>query len=250
MLVDGQPVVIDFGIAHVPDSTRLTQDRHGDGHARVPGAGGHRGPGEQRRVRRALLGRDRGVRGDRAAAVRQRHLPDDLLPGAARGRRSSTGVPAALLPLRRRGAVHRAAGPAARRWLAGPLRRSCRWAAACRRHVGPNGTRLSTASVGAPLANGLTGSRLRAARAGAAPFVPAPAPAFRGPSEAAADVADLLPPVRALPAPAAAAAAAAPRPAATAPVAGLGLVSLAFAVMPRWRSAWCFLLRAPRSCSR
>jgi hypothetical protein len=145
------------------------------------------------------------------------------------GKAELTGVPAALLPLvvAALATEPRARPPA--RWLADrcaelPL------GGGLPAGVGPNGTRLSTASVGAPLANGLNGSRLRAARAGAAPFVPAPAPVFRGPSEAAADVADLLPPVRYSPRPAAAAAAA-PRPAATAPVAGHGLVMLAFAVM-------------------
>jgi hypothetical protein len=145
------------------------------------------------------------------------------------GKAELTGVPAALLPLvvAALATEPRARPPA--RWLADrcaelPL------GGGLPAGVGPNGTRLSTASVGAPLANGLNGSRLRAARAGVAPFVPAPAPVFRGPSEAAADVADLLPPVRYSPRPAAAAAAA-PRPAATAPVAGHGLVMLAFAVM-------------------
>jgi hypothetical protein len=149
------------------------------------------------------------------------------------GKAELTGVPAALLPLV---VAALATEPQARppaRWLADrcaelPL------GGGLPADVGPNGTRLSTASVGAPLANGLNGSRLRAAGAGVAPFVPAPAPAFRGPSEAAADVADLLPPVRYSPRPAAAAAAAAaaaPPSAATAPVAGHGLVMLAFAVM-------------------
>jgi hypothetical protein len=145
------------------------------------------------------------------------------------GKAELTGVPAALLPLV---VAALATEPQARppaRWLADrcaelPL------GGGLPADVGPNGTRLSTASVGAPLANGLNGSRLRATGAGVAPFVPAPAPAFRGPSEAAADVADLLPPVRYSPRPAAAAAAA-PRSAATAPVAGHGLVMLAFAVM-------------------
>jgi hypothetical protein len=152
------------------------------------------------------------------------------------GKAELTGVPAALLPLV---VAALATEPQARppaRWLAdrcaelplggGPAA-----------DFGPNGTRLSTASVGAPLANGLNGSRLRAAGAAGvgiaprpAPPVPAPAPVFRGPSEAAADVADLLPPVRYSRRPGAAAAAPA-RPAATAPVAGHGLVMLAFAVM-------------------
>ena len=92
VMLDGDhPVIIDFGIAHVPDATRLTQDRPGDGHPRVPRAGGHRGRRVKRRVGRALLGRHRGVRRHRPAAVRQRHLPDDLLPRARGEGGRSTG---------------------------------------------------------------------------------------------------------------------------------------------------------------
>jgi hypothetical protein len=147
------------------------------------------------------------------------------------GKAELTGVPAALLPLV---VAALATEPQARPPARGLADRCAELplGGGLPADVGPNSTRLSTASAGAPLANGLNGSPLRAARAGVAPLVPAPAPVFRGPSEAAADVADLLPPVRYSRRPAAAAAAAAaPRPAATAPVAGHGLVMLAFAVM-------------------
>ena len=157
-------------------------DRHGDGHARVPGAGGHRGPAEQRRVRRALVGRHGGVRRDRQAAVRGRDVPDDLLPraageGGADGRARARCCrwswrrwPSIRGSGRRPGGWPSAApGSAGRRPAAG--RRA--WHAASRRAPGmPERSRLR-----AP-----TGLRAAAAR-------------YRGPAEAAADVADLLPPV-------------------------------------------------------
>jgi predicted Ser/Thr protein kinase len=232
MLVDGQPVVIDFGIAHVPDSTRLTQT------GMVMGTPGYLAPEviEGQASSGASDVHSWGATVAFAATGRQPYGSgtfQTIFFRVLQGKAELTGVPAALLPLV---VAALATEPQARppaRWLADrcaelPL------GGGLPADVGPNGTRLSTASVGAPLANGLNGSRLRAAGAGVAPFVPAPAPAFRGPSEAAADVADLLPPVRYSPRPAAAAAAAAaaaPPSAATAPVAGHGLVMLAFAVM-------------------
>jgi predicted Ser/Thr protein kinase len=233
MLVDGQPVVIDFGIAHVPDSTRLTQT------GMVMGTPGYLAP-EVIEGQASSGASDVHSWGATVAFAATGRHPygsgtfQTIFFRVLQGKAELTGVPAALLPLV---VAALATEPQARppaRWLADrcaelPL------GGGPPAGVGPNGTRLSTASVGAPLANGLNGSRLRAARAGVAPLVPAPAPVFRGPSEAAADVADLLPPVRYSPRPAAAAApaapAAAPRPAATAPVAGHGLVMLAFVVM-------------------
>jgi predicted Ser/Thr protein kinase len=230
MLVDGQPVVIDFGIAHVPDSTRLTQT------GMVMGTPGYLAP-EVIEGQASSGASDVHSWGATVAFAATGRHPygsgtfQTIFFRVLQGKAELTGVPAALLPLV---VAALATEPQARppaRWLADrcaelPL------GGGPPAGAGPNGTRLSTASVGAPLANGLNGSRLRAARAGVAPLVPAPAPVFRGPSEAAADVADLLPPVRYSPRPAAAAApAAASRPAAAAPVAGHGLVMLAFAVM-------------------
>src|SRR5215469_13655851 len=228
MLCDGQPVVIDFGIAHIPDSTRLTQT------GMVMGTPGYLAP-EVIEGQPSSGGSDVHSWGATVAFAATGRPPygsgtfQTIFFRVLQGKAELTGVPSALLPLV---VAALATEPQARppaRWLADrcaelPL------SGGLPADVGPNGTRLSTAAVGAPLANGLNGSRLRAARAGVAPLVPAPAPVFRGPSEAAGDVADLLPPVRYSPRPAAAAAAS-PRPAATAPVAGHGLVMLAFAVM-------------------
>ena len=230
MLVDGQPVVIDFGIAHVPDSTRLTQT------GMVMGTPGYLAP-EVIEGQASSGASDVHSWGATVAFAATGRHPygsgtfQTIFFRVLQGKAELTGVPVALLPLV---VAALATEPQARppaRWLADrcaelPL------GGGLPAGFGPNGTRLSTASVGAPLANGLNGSRPRAARAGVAPLVPAPAPVFRGPSEAAADVADLLPPVRysRRPAPAAAPAAAPPA-AATAPVAGHGLVMLAFVVM-------------------
>ena len=89
MLTDDRPVVIDFGIAQSPDATRLTQT------GLVMGTPGYLAPevieGQpgQPGLRRTLLGRDDGVRGHRARALRRgrRLVPDDLLPDRLRSRR-------------------------------------------------------------------------------------------------------------------------------------------------------------------
>ncbi len=67
MISDGEPVIIDFGIAQLHETTRLTMT----------------GQGERRRLRRALLGGHSGLRGDRPAAVRHRAVRDHLLPDYA-----------------------------------------------------------------------------------------------------------------------------------------------------------------------
>jgi len=234
MLMDGQPVVIDFGIAHVPDSTRLTQT------GMVMGTPGYLAPEviEGQPSSGASDIHSWGATVAFAATGRQPYGSgtfQTIFFRVLQGKAELTGVPSALLPLV---VAALATDPQARppaRWLADrcaelPL------GGGPPSDFGPNGTRLSTASIGGPSANGLNGSRLRAAGAAGVgiaprpvPPVSAPAPVFRGPYEAAADVADLLPPVRYSRRPAAAAAPA--RPETTAPVAGHGLVMLAFAVM-------------------
>ena len=72
MLDRGQPVLIDFGIAHVQDATRLTKTGLVMGTPGLPRAGGHRRRLVKRRVGRALLGRHGGVRRHGPPAVRQR----------------------------------------------------------------------------------------------------------------------------------------------------------------------------------
>jgi predicted Ser/Thr protein kinase len=232
MLVDGQPVVIDFGIAHVPDSTRLTQT------GMVMGTPGYLAPEviEGQQSSGASDVHSWGATVAFAATGRQPYGSgtfQTIFFRVLQGKAELTGVPVALLPLV---VAALATDPQARppaRWLADrcaelPL------GGGPRSDFGPNGTLLSTASAGAHLANGVNGSRLRAPGAAgvgvAPPPVPVPAPVFRGPAEAAQDVADLLPPVRYSRRPAAAAVAP-PRPSAATPVAGHGLVMLAFAVM-------------------
>ena len=84
MISDGEPVVIDFGIAHLPETTRLTMT------GMFMGTPGYLAPevieGKEQRpgLRRALLGRHGGVRGDRQAAVRDGAVRGDLLPDRAR----------------------------------------------------------------------------------------------------------------------------------------------------------------------
>ena len=84
MLVNGNPVVIDFGIAQVLDSTRLTMT------GMFMGTPGYLSPevieGQPSTLSlgRARLGRHGRVCGDRPAAVRHRVLRDDLLPDRER----------------------------------------------------------------------------------------------------------------------------------------------------------------------
>src|SRR5215469_14787698 len=198
MLMDGQPVVIDFGIAHVPDSTRLTQT------GMVMGTPGYLAPEviEGQPSSGASDIHSWGATVAFAATGRQPYgngTFQTIFFRVLQGKAELTGVPGGLLPLVMAAlATEPQARPPAR-WLADrcaelPL------GGGLPKDLGPNGTRLSTASVGAHVGNGLNGSRLRAAGIGVAarpaPPVPAPPPVFRGPSESAADVADLLPPVR------------------------------------------------------
>ena len=232
MLMDGQPVVIDFGIAHVPDSTRLTQT------GMVMGTPGYLAPEviEGQQSSGASDVHSWGATMAFAATGRQPYGSgtfQTIFFRVLQGKAELAGVPSALLPLVM---AALATDPQARppaRWLADrcaelPL------GGGPPADAGPNGTLLSAAPAGAALANGANGgygARLRPAGVGVASRpVPAPAPVFRGPAEAAPEVADLLPPVRYSRRPAAAAAAS-PRPAPAAPVAGHGLVMLAFAVM-------------------
>ena len=87
MIANGEPVVIDFGIAQVPDSTRLTQTGMFMGTPGYLAPEVIEGKPERARLGRALLGSHGGVRRDRPPAVRHRGLRDDLLPDHERAAR-------------------------------------------------------------------------------------------------------------------------------------------------------------------
>jgi len=218
MMVDGQPVVIDFGIAHIADATRLTQT------GMVMGTPGYLAP-EVIEGKPSSGASDVHSWGATVAFAATGHQPygsgtfQTIFYRVLNGKPDLTGVPGPLLPLV---AAALATDPEIRppaRWLAAQCAGSP-LAAGYPAGGGPNGTLLSGASAAATGAgglNGLNGSRSRPAGTGMSP-----PPVFPGPSEAAAGVADLLPPVRYSPRRAVAAPPARPAPAA--PVAGHGLV--------------------------
>ena len=94
----GQPVVIDFGIAHVPGLHQADQDRPGDGHPGVPRAGGHRGQARPAARPTCTPGAPPWRTPPPAASRSARgNLPDDLLP-RDRGQAELDGIPPHLLP--------------------------------------------------------------------------------------------------------------------------------------------------------
>ena len=229
MLVDGHPVVIDFGIAHIPDSTRLTQT------GMVMGTPGYLAP-EVIEGLPSSGASDVHSWGATVAFAATGRPPygvgsyQTVFFRVLQGKAELTGMPAPLLPL----VTAALAVDPARRPPAGWLAEQCAGLyLESPAAVGPGGTLLA----------------LRPPPAGPAEYAPpyrgpaaaAPPSRYRGPAEAAADMADLLPPVdyarRDVPArPAAAAAANGGRAAAAVsvepavPVTGHGLVLLALGV--------------------
>jgi Protein kinase domain len=204
MLMDGQPVVIDFGIAHIPDATRLTQT------GMVMGTPGYLAPEviEGQPSTGAADVHSWGATVAFAATGRQPYgagTYQTIFFRVLQGKAELDGIPAPLLPLV---AAALSVNPGARP-SAQVLTEHC---ARLRLDgfgppttAGPNGTRLASAAV--PWRDDLDGSPVRPAwfdsarPAGAAQAAvraappPAPAPAYRAPAEVAADVGDLLPPV-------------------------------------------------------
>jgi hypothetical protein len=227
MLMDGQPVVIDFGIAHIPDATRLTQT------GMVMGTPGYLAPEviEGRPSSGASDVHSWGATVAFAATGRQPYgagTYQTIFFRVLQGKAELDGVPAPLLPLVEAAlAIDPRSRPPAQ-WLAAQCAAQC---AGLRGQApaaaGPDGTLL--ASVAAPWRHELDGSPSRfAGYQPAHPAYPGPAypgpaypgpaypgpaypgpaypgpaypgpaypgPAYPGPAEAAADVADLLPPV-------------------------------------------------------
>jgi hypothetical protein len=207
MLVDGQPVVIDFGIAHIPDATRLTQT------GMVMGTPGYLAPEviEGQPSTGAADVHSWGATIAFAATGRQPYgagTYQTIFFRVLQGKAELDGIPAPLLPLV---AAALSVNPAARP-SAQVLAQHC--ALLRLDDFGPpatgrpNGTRLASAAV--PWRADLDSSPVRpagfssawpasasaAAAARAAPVRgPAEEPSYRGPAEAAPDVADLLPPV-------------------------------------------------------
>lgn len=208
MLVDGQPVVIDFGIAHIPDATRLTQT------GMVMGTPGYLAPEviEGQPSSGASDVHSWGATVAFAATGRQPYgagTYQTIFFRVLQGKAELDGVPAALLPLVDAAlAIDPRSRPSAQ-WLAAQCAGLYGQVPAA---AGPDGTLLG--SVAVPWQHGLGGSSPRSAGyqparpAYPGPAYPGPAypgpgypgpdypgPGYPGPAEAAADVADLLPPV-------------------------------------------------------
>jgi hypothetical protein len=190
MLADGHPVVIDFGIAHVADATRLTQT------GMVMGTPGYLAPEiiEGQPSSGASDVHSWGATVAFAATGRQPYgngTYQTVFFRVLQGKAELDGIPASLLPL-----VSAALSVDPRR------RPSARQLAEQCAGAGSGGlTRLDGTRLDGTRLDGtrLDGTRLLGGPAdGARTLLGAPgglAPPYRGPAESAADVADLLPPV-------------------------------------------------------
>jgi len=253
MIVDGHPVVIDFGIAHIPDATRLTQT------GMVMGTPGYLAPEviEGNPSTGAVDVHSWGATVAFAATGRNPYgsgTYQTIFFRVLQGQAELAGIPAPMLPLVTAAlAVDPRVRPPAQ-WLAQRCALLRLDPAAPPSAGGPNGTRISSAAGPWWHDHGDTNwwqDHLASSPAQANGFGPAPVPAppappsaaynpaspparqvYKSPAEAAAEVAGLLPPVQ----PAAALrpvngyAPAAPDAAPSAPVRGQGLVMLAFGV--------------------
>ena len=115
LLVDGDPVLIDFGIAHVTDDIRLTMTGLVMGTPGLPRARGGRRRGRHGRHRLVGLGRDHGVRRERHAAVRHGADERRARPGRRRRPRPRGGRPAHRAAALRRAVAEPRRPPAPRR---------------------------------------------------------------------------------------------------------------------------------------
>lgn len=234
MLDDGYPVVIDFGIAHIADATRLTQT------GMVMGTPGYLAPEviEGHPSSGASDVHSWGATVAFAATGRQPYgsgTYQTVFFRVLQGKAELDGIPAPLLPLVSAAlSVDPQSRPSARQLA--------EWSSVlCPDAVNEAYTRMDGTRIdGTRLLNGtrlLDGTRV-GDPVPAAPWQDVnghPLP-YRGPAEAAADVADLLPPVDYRPGRARAPQALAPSAngnaaVAAPPAAGYGLVSLAFGVM-------------------
>jgi hypothetical protein len=192
MLMDSQPVVIDFGIAHIPDATRLTQT------GMVMGTPGYLAPEviEGQPSTGAADVHSWGATLAFAATGRQPYgagTYQTIFFRVLQGKAELDGIPAPLLPLVAAAlSVNPEARPSAR-VLAEHCARLRLDGFGPPTTAGPHGTRLASAAV--PWRDDLDSSPVRPAWFGSAPPAPAPPLPYRGPAEAAADVVDLLPPV-------------------------------------------------------
>jgi hypothetical protein len=221
LLDDGQPVVIDFGIAHVPDAARLTKT------GLVMGTPGYLSPEviEGRPVTGATDVHSWGATVAFAATGRPPYGTGDfqsIFFRIVEGRAELGGVPPQLLPL--------VTAALSTDPLSRPTARSlvslCTASAA-------NGARLTLPRAAPAMPDAGGGSLVPMRPSGLAAHGRADHwPEYRSPVQAAADVADLLPPVDyARPAGGNGAGAGAGAGRAQAPpVAGLGIVSLAAGV--------------------
>jgi len=205
LLEDGQPVVIDFGIAHVPDATRLTRT------GLVMGTPGYVAPEviEGQPSTGATDIHSWGTTVAFAATGRQPFGTGDfqtIFFRVLQGDAALSGVPATLLPLVREAL---ATNPLAR-----PPARAL--AFRCAELVRTGGTRVDGTRLDGTRMNGVNGTRLDGTRVYGdrsgprpGPVSPRPAPSqppagwqrpqdrspYRSPAQAAAEMADLLPAV-------------------------------------------------------
>jgi hypothetical protein len=190
MLADGHPVVIDFGIAHVADATRLTQT------GLVMGTPGYLAPEviEGQPSSGASDVHSWGATVAFAATGRQPYgsgTYQTVFFRVLQGKAELDGIPASLLPLVSAAlSVDPRRRPSARQ-LAEQCAVLCPGAGTRLDNTRLDGTRLDgTRLDGTRLLSGtVDGTRTMAGAPGGF------APPYRGPAEAASDVADLLPPV-------------------------------------------------------
>jgi predicted Ser/Thr protein kinase len=230
MLEDGHPVVIDFGIAHVPDSTRLTRT------GLVMGTPGYVAPEviEGQPSSGASDVHSWGTTVAFAATGRQPFGTGDfqtIFFRVLQGDAALTGVPQKLLPFVRAALVTDPRSRPTARWLAGQCVEAAGMPGVPMRTNGMriDGTRLDGTRLDGARVDGVGAA---VARPSAAPARWQDRPPYVSPAQAAAAMADLLPAVEyGRPGSAAgssstaglAAAAVPPEP----PVAGHGVVALA-----------------------